>query len=84
MTYFDVIMYFRKFRLRLLRHHGLWWILLLLYSHVVHTSISILDCPMLRDPSDQSISPVSGHCVNLLELCQSTCMYSLQRVNGYA
>ena len=77
-------MYFRKFRLRLLRHHGLWWILLLLYSHVVHTSISILDCPMLRDPSDQSISPVSGHCVNLLELCQSTRMYSLQRVNGYA
>ena len=50
---------FRKCRWRLIQHHGLWWILLLLYSHLVHTSVSILDCPMLRDPSDQIVRPVS-------------------------
>ena len=50
---------FRKCRLRLIHHHWLWWILLLLYSHLVHTSMSILDCPMLRDSSDQTVRPVS-------------------------
>ena len=55
-----IIVYcFRKCRWRLIQHHGLWWILLLLYSHLVHTSMSILDCPMLRDPSDQTVRPVS-------------------------
>ena len=49
---------YRKCRWRLIQHHGLWWILLLLYSHLVHTSMSILDCPMLRDPSDQTVRPV--------------------------
>ena len=34
-------------------------ILILLYSRLVHTSMSILDCPMLRDPSDQTVRPVS-------------------------
>ena len=27
--------------------HGLWWMVLLLYTHVLHTSVSILNCPAL-------------------------------------
>jgi hypothetical protein len=27
--------------------HGLWWIVLLMYTHVLHTSMSILNCPIL-------------------------------------
>ena len=38
--------------------HGLWWIVLLLYTHVLHTSMSILNCPILpgRDGSHVSVS----------------------------
>ena len=27
--------------------YGLWWIVVLMYTHVVHTSMSILNCPIL-------------------------------------
>ena len=26
---------------------SLWWIVLLMYTHVIHTSMSILNCPIL-------------------------------------
>ena len=41
-----------------LRKHGYWWMILLLYSHVLHTSMSILNCPMIPD-STGNIAPVS-------------------------
>ena len=37
----------RKKRIILLRHHGIWLIVLLLYVQLVHTSMSILECPSL-------------------------------------
>ena len=41
-----------------LRAHGVWWIIVFLYSQVVHTSMSILNCPSIQG-SDQSIAAVS-------------------------
>lgn len=38
----------RRSRLKVLDHYGLWWIVLLLYTHVVHTSLSILNCPYIE------------------------------------
>ena len=32
-----------------LNHHGVWWVLLLLYSHVVYTSMTVLNCPSITD-----------------------------------
>ena len=40
-----------------LEHHGLWWVVLLLYSHTVYTSMTILNCPSISD-SLGSHSPV--------------------------
>ena len=40
-----------------LEHHGIWWIILLLYAHIIHTSVSILECPLL---------PMSSFPVSLL------------------
>ena len=39
--------------------HGLWWIVLLMYTHVVHTSMSILNCPILPGRSGDYV-PVSA------------------------
>ena len=36
-------------RWRSVQHYGLWWIVLLLYSHVVHSCLSVLNCPSLPD-----------------------------------
>ena len=33
--------------------HGLWWILLLMYTHTVHTSMSILNCPRLPNENKE-------------------------------
>ena len=38
--------------------YGLWWVVLLQYTHVVHTSMSILNCPTL--PNKEGMKPVSG------------------------
>lgn len=38
--------------------YGLWWVILLQYTFVVHTAMSILSCPNLPD-SDSEIKPVS-------------------------
>ena len=38
--------------------HGLWWIVVLMYTHVVHTSMSILNCPRLPG-SDGNTTNVS-------------------------
>ena len=32
-----------------LNHHGVWWVILLLYSHVVYTSMTVLNCPSITD-----------------------------------
>ena len=47
-----------KFTKKTVAWHGLWWIILLMYSHVLHTSMSILNCPILpeTDSSDASVS----------------------------
>jgi hypothetical protein len=37
----------REKKMMMLKHHGIWWIVLLLYAHLIHTSISILNCPSL-------------------------------------
>ena len=42
--------------------HGLWWIVLLLYTHVLHTSMSILNCPILPDRDGSHVS-VSLTCI---------------------
>ena len=38
---------------------GVWWIVLFMYTHVVHTSISILNCPILPGRSGDLV-PVSA------------------------
>ena len=37
----------RERKIMMLKHYGIWWIVLLLYTHLVHTSMSILNCPSL-------------------------------------
>ena len=48
---FYIIYIHRKFRILVknirLSWSGLWVLIMLLYSDVVHTSVSILNCPML-------------------------------------
>ena len=38
--------------------HGIWWIILLMYTHLLHTSMSILNCPRIpgRDGSHVPVS----------------------------
>ena len=38
----------RRRRIRVLDHFGLWWIVLFLYSPVVHTSVTVLHCPYIE------------------------------------
>ncbi len=40
-----VVVSFRRLKFRPFPWHGVWMIVLLMYTHVVHTSISILNCP---------------------------------------
>lgn len=50
----DFILIIRKCarkKWKLLRKHSFWWMIILLYSHVVHTSMSILNCPSVPDLS---------------------------------
>ena len=42
----------KAFKLR--EWHGIWWIVNLLYSHVVYTSVSILNCPVVKIDSQNS------------------------------
>ena len=49
--------YDREKKVMMLKHHGIWWIILLLYTHLVHTSMSILNCPFLT--LTNSSKPVS-------------------------
>ena len=35
--------------LKPLEYHGVWWVVLLLYSHVVYTSMTIFNCPSITD-----------------------------------
>ncbi len=37
---------------------GLWWVTILQYSHIVHTSMTILNCPLLPD-NDGNVTAVS-------------------------
>ena len=55
-TFWSALM--SKFTKKTVAWHGLWWIILLMYSHVLHTSMSILNCPILpeTDSSDASVS----------------------------
>lgn len=46
-----------RFRKKTLKWDGLWWIVLLMYTHVIHTSMSILNCPILPG-KDGSHNPV--------------------------
>eukprot|EP00731_Ephydatia_muelleri_P010295 Em0005g881a len=43
--------------------HGLWWIAVLIYTHVVHTSMSILNCPRLpgSDGNSMNVWYVNGN-----------------------
>lgn len=43
-----LLLYVRAKKLRPRHWHGLWWLLLLLYTPTVHTSVSLLDCPALE------------------------------------
>ena len=51
----------------MLDHFGLWWIVLFLYSPVVHTSVTVLHCPYIETLEeyvslqyDDSVYPASG------------------------
>ena len=48
----------RRLKKHALPWHGLWWIVLLLYTHILHTSMSILNCPILPGRDDSHV-PVS-------------------------
>ncbi len=50
-----------RYRYKLHRDHwhGLWWVILLQYTHVVYASMSILNCPNIRSQSSKGGS-VSG------------------------
>ena len=37
-----------------LQHHGLWWAGLLLYTTLLHTSMSVLDCPSVPEADGSS------------------------------
>ena len=66
----------RRKRIILLRHYGIWWIVLLLYTQLVHTSLSILECPFLSNyelPVSRERIPLRASMLN-----QHNCV-SLQR-----
>ena len=58
------MIYNRIKKLLVVKHHGIWWIILMVYAHMVHTSMSILECPFFPDHK----FPVSYH--------ESGCSYS--------
>ena len=41
--------FYRKFPSILISRNGVWLLILLLFTDVVNTSVSILNCPILRD-----------------------------------
>ena len=45
----SLILIGREKKLRTLKHHGVWLIVLLLYTNLIHTSMSILECPFILD-----------------------------------
>lgn len=45
---------FRKKGGRLKMSHGIWWIMNLMYSHIIYTSMTILSCPKVVAKSDVS------------------------------
>ena len=56
----------RQRKWMMLDHHGIWSIILLLYTHLVVTSTSILQCPSI--PYDNSSTPVSQQiCTHVVE-----------------
>ncbi len=48
-----------RYKLHRDRWHGLWWVILLQYTHVVYASMSILNCPNIESQSSTGGS-VSG------------------------
>ena len=65
-VYLNFLCIHRKFRILVknirLSWSGLWVLIMLLYSDVVHTSVSILHCPMLTG-YDGKKSMVYKHCI---------------------
>ena len=55
--------------------YGLWWIVLFMYTHVVHTSMSILNCPILPGRSGDH-APVSTATTEFVTWC-CTSIYSI-------
>ncbi len=60
--YISLSLVHHRYRSKLLSFpwHGLWWVVLLQYTHVVHTSMSILNCPMIDD-QDTGGAPVRSY-----------------------
>ncbi len=49
---------------RKLKYHGVWVIVLLIYTHTVHTAMSFLNCPAITDTSGDTLSvSASEFCV---------------------
>lgn len=46
-----------KSKRKALNTHGVWWVLLLTYSHAVYASLTVLNCPFITD-SNGATSPV--------------------------
>lgn len=43
-----ILILYRSTRFRPCDWHGVWWLVLLLYTPLLHTSMSLLDCPSLK------------------------------------
>ena len=48
-----------KMRIKSLKMHGVWWLVVLIYTHVVYASMTILNCPLISDTHGTTTSPVS-------------------------
>lgn len=48
-----------KSKRKALNNHGVWWVLLFIYTHVVYSSLTVLNCPSITD-SNGAISPVGN------------------------
>ena len=71
-----LLSYFRNCRIAIrmrLSWSGLWLLIMLLYTDVVNTSVSVLNCPILSDSSGRK-SPVWYHLHNVLECIDYLCI----------
>ena len=58
-----------KYRVHVLKFNGVWIVLLLVYSHTLHTAMSIVYCPEVPGIGNVSALPKSICSVSVIQRC---------------